>query len=116
MRSGGWVQRSSGCEVRDVMGKSEAARRTVHVRVSGRVQGVGFRAFTVACARAFKIDGWVRNRRDGSVEAVISGKPDAIVRMMAQLEVGPGAARVTAFDARDVQEAPASGFEALETA
>ena len=52
--------------------------RAVHVRVTGIVQGVGYRAWAEHAARARGLDGWVRNRRDGSVEAVIAGE-DAVV-------------------------------------
>lgn len=55
--------------------------RTAHVRIEGRVQGVGYRRWTQRTAREFGLRGWVRNRRDGSVEAVFQG-PDAIVAAM----------------------------------
>lgn len=69
-------------------------RRTVEVTVEGRVQDVGFRAWTVRTARQLSLDGWVRNMPDGSVEALLSGTPDAIDEMLVLLEVGPPAARV----------------------
>jgi len=73
---------------------SRPAMRRVHVFISGRVQGVGFRAFTQRGARALKVAGWVRNRRDGRVEAVFEGPPEQVARLLAKVAVGPGPARV----------------------
>ncbi|MCB2134115.1 MAG: acylphosphatase [Rhodobacteraceae bacterium] len=64
----------------------------VQVRVTGRVQGVAYRAWTRAVAASRGIRGWVRNRDDGSVEAVLAGPEDAMIAAMSE---GPGAARVT---------------------
>lgn len=65
-----------------------------HLRVSGTVQGVGYRASFEAQARALKLAGWVRNRADGSVEAVIAGDVEAVERIVAWARRGPPAARV----------------------
>ncbi|MGF1592829.1 MAG: acylphosphatase, partial [Kiloniellaceae bacterium] len=62
---------------------------TLRVVVSGRVQGVWFRAWTEREAKALGLDGWVRNRRDGSVEAVLAGPDDAVAAMVAALWEGP---------------------------
>ena len=62
--------------------------------VSGRVQGVGYRAFVEDEAAALRIDGWVRNRRDGTVEAVVAGPAAAVDAMIAACRKGPFAARV----------------------
>jgi len=59
------------------------------VIVRGKVQGVGFRAYTEMQAKALKLDGWVRNRVDGTVEAMLSGEMAAIDRMLIALRVGP---------------------------
>jgi acylphosphatase len=72
-----------------------SAIRTVHVRIEGRVQGVGFRAWTEHVAAGLGLTGWVRNRADGSVEAVFQGTEDKIVDMLALCERGPPGARVT---------------------
>lgn len=64
------------------------------VRVTGRVQGVGFRAWTARRARALGLDGWVRNEPDGSVAALIAGPPDAVATMLGDLHRGPPAAWV----------------------
>jgi acylphosphatase len=71
-----------------------ATDRTVHVRVTGRVQGVFYRAWTGQSARALGLAGWVRNRGDGSVEAVFSGSVEAVAAMMEKCRQGPPAARV----------------------
>ena len=84
---------------------------TRRVLVEGFVQGVGYRHFAVHAARRFGLSGWVRNRADGSVEALISGSPDAIEAMLAQLRRGPPGARV-----RAVRLAEALGSEAEATA
>jgi len=79
-------------------------RRCVHVIVSGRVQGVGFRAFVVGEAEKLGLDGWVRNRRDGTVEAVFAGAEQEIQYMLMELNAGPPAAEVS-----DVQPGPYAG-------
>ena len=71
-----------------------------HVMVRGRVQGVGYRAWVEHEALRRGLDGWVRNRRDGSVEAVFAGPPDAVAAMVAACRRGPSSARVEAVDAR----------------
>ncbi len=77
--------------------------------VSGRVQGVSYRAWMVAAARARGLAGWVRNRRDGTVEAVLSGPADAVSAMVRDCHQGPPAARVStvhseAIAAPDVED------------
>ena len=79
-------------------------RRSVHVVISGRVQGVGFRAFVVERARTLGLDGWVRNRRDGTVEAVFAGVEQEIQYMLMELNAGPPAAAVA-----DVRTSPHDG-------
>ena len=54
----------------------------MRVRIEGRVQGVGFRYWMEQAARDLGLDGWVRNRRDGGVEAMISGPPDTVAGMI----------------------------------
>ena len=68
-----------------------------HVTVSGRVQGVGYRYFVEQAARSHDLEGWVRNRRDGSVEAVFAGPADALTAMIAACRRGPSSARVDAL-------------------
>ncbi len=90
--------------------------RTVHLRITGVVQGVYYRGWTAETARARGLTGWVRNRRDGSVEAFLHGSEAEIAGMIASCWEGPPAA-----DVEDVSvigeggEAPAT-FEVLPTA
>lgn len=65
-----------------------------HVVVRGRVQGVGYRAWLHQTASALGLKGWVRNRRDGSVEAVFAGPDDVVFEMITRCERGPALARV----------------------
>jgi acylphosphatase len=67
-----------------------------HVTIRGRVQGVGYRAFVEDEATARHLEGWVRNRRDGSVEAVLLGPEDVVSAMIASCRRGPSSARVDA--------------------
>ncbi len=64
------------------------------VIITGRVQGVGYRAWVDHQARNHNIEGWVRNRRDGSVEAVFAGPPDRVSEMVARCRRGPSSARI----------------------
>ncbi|MBV8407073.1 MAG: acylphosphatase [Alphaproteobacteria bacterium] len=66
--------------------------------VTGRVQGVGYRDWVMERAERLGLSGWVRNRIDGSVEAVIVGEDDAVGRMVEACRRGPPAARVDAVD------------------
>ena len=91
---------------------------TLHLRIAGRVQGVGYRYALGAEARSAGINGWVRNRRDGTVEAVVQGGPQAVEKIVAWAKRGPPAARVTQVDAqaaRGVFDRPYTGFEQLPT-
>ena len=72
-----------------------------HVLVRGRVQGVGYRAWAERGALSRGLTGWVRNRRDGSVEAVFIGDRDAIAAMVEACRSGPAGAFVEAVDQRD---------------
>jgi acylphosphatase len=89
--------------------------RAVHVRVTGIVQGVGYRAWTAQAARARGLDGWVRNRRDGSVEAVIAGDEAAVADMLKAFRVGPPSSEVEEV-ATQSAETPEAGFRVLPTA
>jgi acylphosphatase len=68
-----------------------------HVTVSGRVQGVGYRYFVEREAQSRNLEGWVRNRRDGSVEAVFAGPAQAVTAMIEACRRGPSSARVDAL-------------------
>jgi acylphosphatase len=85
-----------------------SARVIRHVMVHGRVQGVGYRAFVEHEALRRGIEGWVRNCRDGSVEAVFAGNGDIVQAMIEGCRQGPFAARVDALDQREGTEADLS--------
>ena len=72
-----------------------------HVTISGRVQGVGYRAFVADEASARHLEGWVRNVRDGSVEVLLAGSADVVAAMIAVCGRGPSMARVDAVRAED---------------
>jgi acylphosphatase len=67
-----------------------------HATIRGRVQGVGYRAFVDHEARARHLEGWVRNRRDGTVEALFAGPADLVTAMIVACRRGPYSARVEA--------------------
>ena len=69
-----------------------------HIIVRGKVQGVGYRAWLEGEAVARNLAGWTRNRKDGTVEAVLSGPEDAISALIEKCRHGPGMARVSAID------------------
>jgi acylphosphatase len=93
------------------------ARRAVRLRIEGRVQGVGFRAFVERQALARGLDGWVRNRRDGGVEAVASGPASEIDGLIARCREGPAASSVAMVKVIDENEGPepSSGFSVQPT-
>jgi len=72
-----------------------------HVVLRGRVQGVGFRAFVEETAANARVGGWVRNRRDGTVEAMFAGDRRLVEETIAACRKGPPAARVDVADVRD---------------
>lgn len=88
-----------------------AALRSVQVRIEGNVQGVGFRRWTQRLARQLSLTGWVRNRRDGSVEAVFSGETQAIEEALARCRMGPRSAKVTGVAVIGEDVAAVDGFE-----
>ena len=80
--------------------------KRVHVYISGRVQGVCFRAMTQQTALNLKLTGWVRNMDDGRVEALLEGEDAAVDQMVVWCKTGPPAARV---DDIDIIEKPYMG-------
>jgi len=88
----------------------------VRVIVRGKVQGVGFRDYTQMQAQALKLDGWVRNRRDGTVEALLSGEKSVIERMLIALRVGPPHSAVINVRSEPEEETTVEpGFRVLPT-
>jgi len=84
------------------------------VRVTGRVQGVWFRAWTQDQANELGIAGWVRNCDDGAVEAHIEGGPDPVDRLIEKMRSGPPAARVDNLQLEDVAPEGLTGFAVRE--
>ena len=92
-----------------------------HIVIRGRVQGVGYRAWLEGEAVAGGLAGWARNRKDGTVEAVLAGPEHAVAALIAKCQDGPGMARVTTIDNEPASEdmlglrAPGERFSVLPT-
>ncbi len=86
-----------------------------HLIISGRVQGVGYRAWVAAQAEKRRLDGWVRNRTDGRVEAVVSGAEDVVRDFLFACHVGPRMASVKRVEATPYEGLVARGFQVLPT-
>ncbi|KIF80322.1 acylphosphatase [Noviherbaspirillum autotrophicum] len=86
--------------------------------ITGLVQGVGYRASFEAQARALRLSGWVRNRRDGSVQALVRGEPDALEKIVAWSRRGPAAAVVSEVTVTEADDAsvPENRFDVRPTA
>jgi acylphosphatase len=80
-------------------------REIIRIIIEGRVQGVGYRAFLVREALALDLTGWARNRRDGAVEAVVSGPRPALDALICAARRGPRLARVDALREKLADEA-----------
>ena len=87
----------------------------LRILIEGRVQGVGYRYWMVEQAAALGLDGWVRNRRDGAVEAVVSGPSEALDEILRRCHEGPSFARVDRVAAEAETAPEESGFHALPT-
>lgn len=88
------------------------AQEVWHVTVRGRVQGVGYRYFTQDCANELGVKGWVRNRPDGSVEALGAGSPGVLEEWVRRLRQGPPLSRVENLDVQmGISPAPNCEFE-----
>ena len=90
--------------------------KRAHVVVSGDVQGVGYRYTMLIVAREAGVSGWVRNRRDGSVEAEVEGTPEQLDEILAWMAEGPPGSRVTNATVTDAAPRGDPGFEVLPTA
>src|ERR1700733_4350581 len=97
-------------------------REIKRLRIRGSVQGIGYRVWCEREALALGLKGWVRNRRDGSVEAVVAGSPGAVDAMIARCRNGPSLAAVEAVDIEDATaldlgyRRPGEAFSLLATA
>lgn len=89
--------------------------RSVRLGISGRVQGVWYRGWTVREADRLGLDGWVRNRADGTVEALFCGPAEAVERMIEACRRGPPSAQVTAVTVEEAPPPGAMGFHQLPT-
>jgi acylphosphatase len=94
---------------------SAEALKCVRLRITGRVQGVWYRGWTIAEARELGLDGWVRNRRDGSVEVVVSGPPERVDELIARCRIGPASAAVERVHVTPESEPVARGFHQKPT-
>ena len=90
----------------------DQANKAVQVVIRGRVQGVGFRAWVQHQAELHGLDGWVRNRADGTVEAAFSGPANLVDVMLKACESGPRGARVEQVErsSLDIPAYNSSGF------
>ncbi|MCB9960338.1 MAG: acylphosphatase [Rhodospirillaceae bacterium] len=95
---------------------TDSQRRAVRLIIQGRVQGVWFRGWTVDMATSLGLDGWVRNRRDGSVEALAAGPPEAVEQLIQACHTGPSMAHVLDVDVRDAADPGRTGFHQETTA
>jgi len=93
-----------------------APRKAVRAWISGKVQGVWYRGWTVETASGLGLSGWVRNRSDGTVEALFAGPPDAVDRMLEACRRGPSAAVVRAVTAEPASDPGDGVFEQRATA
>ena len=84
---------------------------SLHLRVRGRVQGVGFRYAAWKIAREAGLAGWVRNREDGTAEAEVEGDAEAVARFIQALKDGCPAARVDAIETREIKPRGRKDFE-----
>ena len=91
-------------------------RVSLRLAIRGQVQGVGFRYAMHQEARRLGLSGWVRNRRDGSVEAVVQGPAVAVEAIQRWAMNGPPAARVTGVEATPASDEPLTAFELRPTA
>ncbi|KAI4349116.1 hypothetical protein L6164_009752 [Bauhinia variegata] len=89
---------------------STSSTKTERVVIKGRVQGVWYRNWTIDNATQIGLKGWVRNRKDGSVEALFSGSPEAVQEMEQRCRRGPPDAVVTGLEVFPSNDDPGSGF------
>lgn len=88
---------------------------SLRLRIKGQVQGVWYRGWLVEEATAHGVDGWVRNRTDGTVEALLAGDEAAVRSLIERCHEGPQLARVDAIEENPANETPAPGFVQLPT-
>ena len=89
--------------------------QTVRLRITGKVQGVGYRIWTTRFAAGLELHGWIRNRVDGSVEMLVTGTPQKVAAMIEASRDGPPGARVSDVIATPDPHDGSRGFVALPT-
>jgi acylphosphatase len=88
---------------------------TVRLHITGTVQGVGYRAWAMRRAETLGLRGWVRNRSDGSVEALVTGADEDVSAMAEACRRGPIGAHVTRVEVTDDEDDGSPGFDARPT-
>jgi acylphosphatase len=89
--------------------------KTVRLRITGSVQGVGYRIWAMRTAMGLGLRGWVRNRSDGSVELLATGAPDDLAALAEVCRQGPRTAEVASVTVADAADDGSLGFDALPT-
>jgi acylphosphatase len=92
-----------------------APEETVRLDIAGKVQGVGYRLWATRTATSLGLRGWVRNRSDGSVEALVTGSPNDVAAMVEASRKGPAGAYVTEVTVTRDEDDGRAGFVALPT-
>jgi acylphosphatase len=87
----------------------------LRLRIAGRVQGVGFRDWLLGEARRHGLSGWVRNRADGTVEALLAGDAPAVQAVVSASRLGPPLARVSSIEESFAEPPGEPGFQRLPT-
>lgn len=93
----------------------KASKVAKHLRIYGHVQGVSYRAWSIQTAQQIGLTGWVRNRKDGSVEALAIGDTEGLQRFITACHKGPTLAKVENIDISDADLEELSDFEFRET-
>ena len=93
----------------------KTSEKSVRLRITGNVQAVGYRLWATRAAAGLGLRGWVRNRRDGSVEVLATGAAEAIATLVEACRQGPRAAQVSAVTVTDAEDDGSLGFGALPT-
>jgi len=94
------------------MTEHQESQSRLHIWVSGRVQGVGFRMFAYGAANRLNLVGWARNRFNGDVEIVAEGPPDKLVTLLSEVRLGPPASVIT--EVKFVWEEPNGKFNRFD--
>jgi len=98
-----------------VMTDDSIEHTTLRIRIEGAVQGVGYRDFVISNARLMGVSGWVRNRADGSVEALVSAQNDTVEKLVGLCIKGPPGARVANVELHKADAPSETGFRRRPT-